>query len=141
MFEQHKTLYYEYKNAILLEKTNVHYVGICCQWYSSRGRMQLSFKSWRIGSIFSIFMLDNERRYDTFNIPICLSHFPSHLVWMACLQYVKTHLKMTSNRHILCFVRFTSEKLAWTCLIATFHKQCITYAFNDQGKGEFDYTL
>jgi len=30
MFEQHKTLYYEYKNATLLEKTNVHYVSICC---------------------------------------------------------------------------------------------------------------
>jgi hypothetical protein len=33
--EKHRTLCYEYKNAIFLEEVNVQYATIYCWWYSS----------------------------------------------------------------------------------------------------------
>jgi hypothetical protein len=52
-----RTLCYECKNAIFLEKVDVWYATIYYWRYSLRATNEvLDFKSWRIGSIFGTFV-------------------------------------------------------------------------------------
>jgi hypothetical protein len=81
------TLCYEYNYATLLEEVDVCYVTICCWWYSLKVVDVIGFHKLENWLSFLHFCV---RKWGGFMIHIMfsslLTHFPSHLVFMACLH-------------------------------------------------------
>jgi hypothetical protein len=60
MRELHRTLCFEYKNAISLEEENAQYAVIRCWWYSLGATHEVElFENCKIGSFFSTFVSNN----------------------------------------------------------------------------------